>query len=116
VIRRGLLEEKYNLNHKDNMIILPLDSRVAEAIGLPRHRHTPGICSHRTYSDGIRRRLNEVFYPIRQVESAHKKLPDYKKCRKGIERVSKLLRRRIVQAGGDVSLNEAFASREKSSL
>lgn len=111
VIRKGLLEEKYNLNHKSNMIILPMDKRIAEAIGLPRHRRTPRIRSHRAYSKIVRSKLDKVFKPIQQEESAHKKTPDYKECRKKIGRISSRLRPLIKNAGGKISMDEAFAAR-----
>ena len=47
IIREGLLDEKYNLNHKLNMIILPMDKKVARALKLPRHRHTAAYWSHK---------------------------------------------------------------------
>lgn len=37
VVKCFLLSEKYNVNHFRNMIILPMDTEVGEAIGLPRH-------------------------------------------------------------------------------
>jgi len=32
LIRRGLLEEKYNLNKKNNMVMLPLEKAIADAL------------------------------------------------------------------------------------
>src|SRR5678810_994255 len=37
MIAQGLLKAEYNLNDKINMIILPMDRAVAEALRLPRH-------------------------------------------------------------------------------
>jgi hypothetical protein len=37
IIRSCLLEAKYNINHKVNMIILPQDKEVGEILKLPRH-------------------------------------------------------------------------------
>jgi len=37
IIRSCLLEAKYNINHKINMIILPQDKEVGEILKLPRH-------------------------------------------------------------------------------
>jgi hypothetical protein len=37
LIRAGLLLGEYNLNDKANMMILPMGSAVANALGLPRH-------------------------------------------------------------------------------
>lgn len=41
VIRQGLYEELYNVNHKDNMIILPTNEKWSRIIGLPVHSSHP---------------------------------------------------------------------------
>ena len=111
LIRGGLLKEEYNLNHKGNMIILPLDDTVAKALGLPRHRQTPGHRSHKAYSAHVRGRLDEVFGAIREQEDEHAKLPAYKACRQQIENISRTMRSDIKKAGGEKSLDEAFANK-----
>lgn len=116
VIREGLLDEKYNLNHKSNMIILPMDKKIARTIDLPRHRRTPNHWSHRAYSDHVRTQLDDIFKSIRQEESAHKKRPEYKACKSRIVAKSNTLRNDIIAAGGQGSLDEAFATPPKSEL
>lgn len=37
LIKYALLKAEYNLNFKDNMVILPMESVVAQALALPRH-------------------------------------------------------------------------------
>jgi hypothetical protein len=58
VVRVGLMEAKYNLNHQKNMVILPMRQAVAEALCLPRHiagidtqpGEIPERCDHPAYS------------------------------------------------------------------
>jgi hypothetical protein len=112
LIRGGLLDEKYNLNHKTNMIILPLDDKIATVLSLPRHRHTSRHISHKAYSTYVRNKLNEVFKSMRQGEDQHAALPDYKASRTQIENISKTTRTEIENAGGLVSLDEAFGPKQ----
>lgn len=68
LVRVGLLEAKYNLNHKTNMIILPMGKEVAAGLGLPRHLigDQPGagqqkeFRSHKDYSAEVKKRVNQV--------------------------------------------------------
>ncbi len=109
LIRSGLLAEGYNINHHHNMIMLPMDGRVARAIGLPRHRQTPGHWSHRAYSNAVRLAINDVFKPMRESESRHVP-PEYVASKARMEIVSRYYRRAILACGGGVSLDEGFAS------
>lgn len=111
LIRNGLLEEKYNLNFKDNMVILPMDKKIAETMGLPRHRRTPEHRSHKSYSKYVRGKLNDIFGRIRDQEKKHKRKPKYKPCKRRLLNVSKSLREEIFAAGGNVSLDQAFKKR-----
>lgn len=110
LIRKGLLEEDYNLNDQVNMIILPMADQVATRVGLPRHRHTPNHWSHKAYSSYIRGELNKVFKPIRGDESKHQKKPEYQDCKVQIETISEDTRQLIKDLGdaGKLSLDEAF--------
>jgi len=67
LITAGLLKEKYNVNYKDNMIILPHSRRVAKLIGLPTHKG-----SHPKYDTNIQ-------------NSIQKALENYKKIAEQIE-------------------------------
>jgi len=62
VIIGGLLEEKYNINHKDNMIVLPTNEKVSCRVGLPRH-----YGSHPTYSNKIQGMVTEALDPYKKV-------------------------------------------------
>jgi hypothetical protein len=68
LVRSGLLGAKYNLNHKKNMIILPMGREVAAGLGLPRHLigDQPGagqqkeFRSHKDYSREVKNRVGKV--------------------------------------------------------
>ena len=63
LIRAGLLEAEYNLNHMVNMIILPMAEEVARGLRLPRHLLGPEggeTRSHKNYSRGVKDRLSGV--------------------------------------------------------
>jgi hypothetical protein len=98
LIRNGLLGESYNLNHKGNMVILPMWGRIAGALGLPRHRVTREKFNHSTYSSHVRTRLDEIFQPVQKDVKAHRS-SDYKACKRDLERLSKRLYKKIVAAG-----------------
>jgi len=88
LIRMGLLDEKYNLNDKLNMIILPLGRRHAKVLGLPRHRET-GKWHHSAYSKHVRSRLDKIFSPMKpKVLDHNSDPPDYEDCRQQIEDIS----------------------------
>jgi len=59
LVRIGLLNAMYNLNYKDNMIILPMDRDVSMAIKLPRHLHLNQM-KHAAYSKLIKSRVAPV--------------------------------------------------------
>jgi hypothetical protein len=65
LIRGGLLDAGYNLNHKINMIILPLGVRVAWVIKLPAHLEDHAQ-SHEAYSAKVETKVNEI---IRKYKS-----------------------------------------------
>ena len=112
VIRLGLLEEKYNLNHKPNMIILPMDGNVAKHVGLPRHRQNAAVWSHKrtvpTFVAGSTR-FSDRF--VRRNLPTERSRP-YKACKTQIVNVSRTTRSQIVAAGGNVSIDDASASFE----
>ncbi len=68
LLRQGLLKAKYNLNYKDNTIILPLSKAVAKALKLPRHisgsESEPGVqpeyTDHKAYSFMIRGKIDKI--------------------------------------------------------
>jgi hypothetical protein len=100
LIRAGLLREKYNLNHMNNMIILPMAKEVAYALGLPRHRVSRDERSHVAYSNQVRADLDKIFKPIqKQVKEHRKPPPDYDECKQDLEELSELLREGILSVG-----------------
>ncbi|MBZ4415086.1 AHH domain-containing protein [Myxococcus sp. RHSTA-1-4] len=100
MVRGGLMGEGYNLNGTLNMIILPMDKRVSLALGLPRHRKTRRTRSHKGYSKHVRKRLDDIFHPLKdKVDECKGRLPRYRKCRRQIEEVSEDLYSEIKGAG-----------------
>jgi hypothetical protein len=55
ILRMGLLEAKYNLNHKDNMMILPVDVRDSRVLELPTH-----LGSHPNYDAVVTSKVQPV--------------------------------------------------------
>ncbi|MFY0572850.1 AHH domain-containing protein [Archangium lansingense] len=112
VVRRGLLDEGYNLNHKKNMIILPMDALVAEALQLPKHLATPDHRDHPLYSDYVYGKLKKFFNPVLETKSKHETKIKYRPVKEQLENLSKNLRRKIKQLGkrwakqDDVTLND----------
>ncbi|QDE65700.1 hypothetical protein BHS09_01010 [Myxococcus xanthus] len=99
-IRSGLLKEKYNLNHKINMILLPMDRRVARTLQLPRHRLTSEHRSHRAYSNHVRDKLKKYLKLVQKAVQKHEGPPaDYKACKSKIEALSETLYAKIISAG-----------------
>ncbi|PTL83418.1 AHH domain-containing protein [Vitiosangium sp. GDMCC 1.1324] len=98
LVRTGLLEESYNLNHTLNMIILPMDERIALTLGLPRHRISADTFSHNAYSEKVQIRLDALFNPVQEKLQNHE-APDYKFAKTQLEALSKELYPMIVLAG-----------------
>ena len=90
VIRRGLSKEKYNLNDKKNMVMLPMDRPVAEAMRLPRHRQTAVIRSHAGYSKHVAGRLEKILNPLAKRLKNHE-AREYDSVKSAIESLSEQL-------------------------
>ncbi|HYO71587.1 MAG TPA: AHH domain-containing protein [Archangium sp.] len=62
-----MLDAPYNVHHKDNMIILPMDEQVGDLLGLPIHRETTQ-CNHTAYDlyvgDKLKDRLRTALEQI----------------------------------------------------
>lgn len=99
LIRSGLLRAKYNLNHKRNMIILPMDRRIALALALPRHRVSSDAFSHSAYSRRIGDRLDKIMQPVQKAVKAHQKAPPYTDVKSQIEALSEEMYEKIKAAG-----------------
>ncbi len=92
LLRAGLLGAKYNLNDKENMVILPMRKAVASAIGLPRHisgidtepGQSPERVNHSAYNDKTRVKVKKVLadYAAQLDEQKHDaKLPAFTKAK-----------------------------------
>jgi hypothetical protein len=97
LIRGGLLDAGYNLNHKLNMIILPGDQRVAWVLKLPAHVEK-GKRAHEEYSAEVSKRVEQVMQDFAQVMAksvqAHDAPPN-KLDKKKLERISDSFRKAI---------------------
>lgn len=115
LIAQGLLKEKYNLNDMINMIILPIDRRVAEALGLPRHllghERAPNSsepatrreANHPDYDRRVRILLRPIFNQYKSIvmkslNQDHPEPPD-KLAKEQLENVSKTVYAAIITAG-----------------
>ncbi len=98
-VRGGLLDAGYNLNDKANMFMLPMDRRVALALGLPKHRKTPDHRSHAAYSLYVLGELREIIGAARDDLEAHGTAIVFAKCRGNIEALSRDLYEAVKSAG-----------------
>jgi hypothetical protein len=98
LIRMGLLEAKYNLNHKDNMIILPMGKYVAKRLKLPRHL-SAGARAHDDYSDKVKKKVKKVIDEYKELVKKSvpecDKPPPAKLAKKNLETVSTKMRNAI---------------------
>ncbi|MFP2931996.1 AHH domain-containing protein [Pyxidicoccus sp. 3LG] len=100
IVRARLLEQRYNLNHEDNMILLPMDEEVARVLGLPRHRKTAFLRSHKAYSDNVEKELKGIFSSLKdQIREHSKPKPDYGNFKNSLVEFSKRLYGQIIAAG-----------------
>jgi len=75
LIKYALLKAEYNLNDKENMVILPMQSIVAQALGLPRHLKGdevgPGevaeLFSHPDYSTQVENKLVPILNKYKRM-------------------------------------------------
>jgi hypothetical protein len=100
IVRARLLEQRYNLNHEDNMILLPMDEEVARALGLPRHRKTAFLRSHKSYSDNVEKEVQLIFRTLKdQIRKHSTPKPDYGSYKSALVALSKRLYGQIIAAG-----------------
>jgi hypothetical protein len=102
VVRKGLARADYNLNHLDNMVILPMDSKVAGALNLPRHLITVLYRDHTVYSKYVAQELGKIMQKYEEQLSDYfeKKQKEHVKmthqlCKASIESLSKRLYKQI---------------------
>jgi hypothetical protein len=114
LIRQELLIAKYNLNDKENMVILPMERRVANALGLPRHllRDEGGpndkmeFFSHADYSREVEGKLRDIVNDYKSLLDAsseeageeHRKAPGQLSKEK-LENLSKTIYKEIKTQG-----------------
>ncbi|HYO57919.1 AHH domain-containing protein [Archangium sp.] len=103
IARNLLLEASYNINHKLNMVLLPMNSHVAKVLNLPIHRQ-PGHPDHKQYRDYVKSLLQGDFAPMLKdaVDHETQKPGDLKSK---LENHSKTIYKQIVD-GGYASLDE----------
>lgn len=101
-VKQGLLEQKYNLNHKANMIILPMDRSVGAALKLPVHLKTIWERSHGEYSKNVRSNVDQFFRSIKDAirpPCTPGKKPDYALLKRQLEGYSATLFAAVSGAG-----------------
>ena len=120
LIQQCLLEAKYNINFKVNMLFLPQDREVAEILNVPRHlqlRHPDGsvkieVANHPVYNKmalEVDNGLNDIIKSYattckNAIKKDHKK-PNAKLDKKKLEKLSKKLLRMILRWKGTGGLS-----------
>lgn len=105
LVRQQLLRAKYNVNHKENMIFLPVDAEVSRILGLPRHlqkEDAPGVkkspADHPVYTaDLVKVELDVIIDDFKKiVANAKKKAKDHELPQ------AKLAKQRLIDLSGDL--------------
>jgi hypothetical protein len=104
--RNMLLEQCYNINHKLNMVLLPMNPHVARVLSLPVHRQ-PGHPDHKTYRKLVASLLQGDFASALKDAVDHK-APKPSDLKSKLESHTKPLYKQIVE-GGYASLEELAA-------
>ncbi|PTL80675.1 AHH domain-containing protein [Vitiosangium sp. GDMCC 1.1324] len=122
-VRGGLLKVGYNLNHKINMIIVPMDKAIADELGLPRHLDQVTERAHRTYSlqikDALGEIMNDYAKTLEEVAQAGQDhvMPNYSLTKAKLEALSKNIYGQITSSarppGYDGTLNTVLGPRQK---
>ncbi len=124
IIKKAFLEAKYNINHKINMMFLPMDKEVGKIISLPRHitlsltdgpDQKPEFGNHKIYNDQVEDELEKIVNScIKKIDDAveeggHPELQaDFAKD--DLETLSKDLRKLIKKFGKEGSSGLPIAS------
>jgi hypothetical protein len=95
--RKQLVNEGYNLNHKSNMIMLPLEKKIGKALELPCHRD-PYTPSHEVYSTQVKDKVKSILQSNKKAVAEHKKA-DYTACKGRLTTLSDELYQSILAAG-----------------
>lgn len=116
IVQKALLKAHYNVNHKTNMIFLPMDKRVGSLVRLPRHLERRALRSHPVYDDyvkaekkletdedkGLKRIMNEFKKAAKQAQDAagdDHPIPDADLSKKKLEKLSRTLLKDILDWG-----------------
>lgn len=101
-VKQGLLEAKYNLNYKVNMIVLPMDRAVGKALGMPVHLKAIFERSHGEYSKNVQMNVKQFFLAVRAALAPpceEKPKPDYGYLKTQLESYSAHLFDAVSSAG-----------------
>jgi hypothetical protein len=119
LIQQALLEAKYNVNHKVNMLLMPQDKEVAALLGLPRHIQLKeddepdleAMCTdHPVYNEMVktmRSGLSKIIGDYKEIcddaikkakDEGHK-VPNAKLDKSRLERLSRTLLKMLLDAG-----------------
>ena len=75
IIQKALLKAKYNVNHKINMVFLPMDKAVGSILKLPRHLNFRALKSHPVYDAYVK---GELKYEDETLSGLQKIISDFK--------------------------------------
>jgi len=93
VVAQGLLKELYNINHKNNAIILPTKEKDTRITGLPTHG------SHLSYSNRILKEVNKALSGYKKINANHKpghQKPDPISVEKQLKKISEKWYNKII--------------------
>ena len=95
-VRDGLLEQDYNINHKENMLILAVRWRDACQIGLPTH-----CGDHPAYSAKIKSKAMKALLPVAGLvdAGADHNDPEFEELRDELEQIARTTYKDIVDYG-----------------
>jgi hypothetical protein len=118
LIRSGLLEAKYNLNHKLNMMILPMKRKHGITLKLPTHLR-PSAREHDKYSKLVETKVKQVIEDFAKAlnegqDDKKHEAPPNKLSRAKLERISGQLREMVRtwgKIGWGMTLDEHAESR-----
>jgi hypothetical protein len=117
----GLLKAKYNINHKKNMLFLPMDKEVGKILDMPRHiqlkegdddRIKASCTNHSIYDkmvkemkDGLGKIIREYRDIVRKSEKGKCEVPDFELDKRLLEDLSDELLNMILEWQGGRSLD-----------
>lgn len=130
LIQQALLQAKYNVNYKLNMLLMPQDREVARLLGLPRHLQlreddAPGLSdactNHPIYNDMVESKLTPVINAYKedcakaQKKATGHKVPKVELDKTRLENVSKSLLDWILGSPAEAKTSRGRKRRQPSS-